>query len=109
MVFEPKKGGGKYLACRLTNPDVPTGDYDDLSGQIWDVLCSELRFWNEEVGAEGRSVDESPKDIESRCVLSHLGLSSGGSGWVRFKGCAYKPVIHAEIVTGAGLRDRRCR
>ena len=66
-----------YLTYRLTNSDVPTSDHDDISGQIWDVLLGKLRFWNEEIGAKGRSIDESPEDIESGRVLSHLGRSGG--------------------------------
>ena len=69
------KGNG-YLACSLANTSVSPGDDDDLPGQIRDVLLRcELRFRNEEVGTEGRRVDELSQDRESGGVLTHLDSS----------------------------------
>ena len=74
------KGNG-YLACSLANTSVSSGNDDDLSGQIWDVLLRELRFRNEEVGTEGRCVEELSEDLESGSVLTHLDHS--GVKWLK--------------------------
>jgi len=67
--------GNGYLAYSLANTSVSPSDNGDLSGKIWDTPLRELRFRKEEIGIEGRCVDESSGDLRRGGVLTHLNNS----------------------------------